>query len=242
MRTLRPHKLVLALAAGLVVAGLGARNALACGSNGYSYAGLAAPAHAFGVSATVTPLSGFDIRSGHVAGWVGVGGPGLGPNGSDEWLQVGFSGFPSLAGNDLYYELTLPNGQPTYHQLATNMPSGKPAHLAVLEMSRRPNFWRVWLDRKPVSQPIYMPASHGRWSPIATAESWDGGGGGTCNGFLYSFQKVSIARFPGGGWKQLGNAVTITDASTRLERKSLGGSFLAAQGPAALRTLASLTP
>jgi hypothetical protein len=242
MRLLRPHKLALALAVGLAVAGLGARNAFACGSNGYSYAGLAAPAHAFGVSATVTPLTGFDVLSGHVAGWVGVGGPGLGPNGTDEWLQVGFSGFPSLAGNDLYYELALPNRQPTYHQLRQDVPSGKAARLAVLEMSGRPDVWRVWLNGTPVSRPIYMPASHGRWSPIATAESWDGGAGGTCNGFLYSFRKVSIAQVPGGGWQQLVDAVPITGATTRLQRSGAGGSFLAAQGPAALRTLASLTP
>ena len=56
---------------------------------------------------------------------MGVGGPGQGPNGTDEWLQVGFSGFPSLAGSDLYYELTLPNGRPTYHQLATDLPKGQ---------------------------------------------------------------------------------------------------------------------
>jgi hypothetical protein len=242
MHLLRPHRLSLVLAVGLAAAGLGARNAFACGSNGYSYAGLAAPAHAFGVSATVTPLAGFNVLSGHVAGWVGVGGPGLGPNGTDEWLQVGFSGFPSVSGNDLYYELTLPNGNPTYHQLAQGVPSGKAAHLAVLEMSRRPDFWRVWLNRKPVSQPIYMPGSHGRWSPIATAESWDGGAGGTCNGFLYSFKKVSIARIPGGGWRQLVDALPITDSSTRLQRARIGGSFLAAQGPAAIRTLAALTP
>ena len=31
--------------------------------------------------------------SSHVAGWVGVGGPGLGPHGEDEWLQVGLATF-----------------------------------------------------------------------------------------------------------------------------------------------------
>src|SRR5690242_18766525 len=68
----------------------GAATALACGSqSGYSYAGLGAPSRAFGVSAVVTPLNAFDVLNGHVAGWVGVGGPGEGPGGSNEWLQIG---------------------------------------------------------------------------------------------------------------------------------------------------------
>jgi hypothetical protein len=231
--------------ASLVAAGalFGAPLALACGTGGYSYAGLASPSHAYGIGATVTPLAGFNVLSGHVAGWVGVGGPRLGPNGQDEWLQVGFSGFPELTGNNLYYELTLPGKLPTYHQLATNLPLGKPARIAVLEMHKRPHTWRVWLNGNAVSAPIYMPGSHGRWAPIATAESWDGGTSGTCNGFLYRFNRVSIAHTPGGGWHQLAGGYPISSSTTRLARNSVkGGSFLAAEGDLALRTLASLTP
>jgi hypothetical protein len=237
----RLSKLLLALAAGLAAAGVGAPSAAACGSNGYSYAGLAAPSRAFGISATVTPLAGFNVLSGHVAGWVGVGGPGLGPNGTDEWLQIGFSGFPGTTGNDMYYELTLPSRKPTYHELATGIPSGKAARVAVLEMRQRPNFWRVWLNDKPVSEPIYMPGSHGRWAPIATAESWDGAtGGGACNDFLYSFRQVSIATAPGGGWQQLVESTPITNTTTRIKQSGVG-SFLAAQGDSAFRTLSALS-
>ena len=220
----------------------GAVSALACGVGGYSYAGLGATAPAFGIGATVTPLSGFDVVYGHVASWVGVGGPHQGPNGSDEWLQVGFISFPELTGNNLYYELTLPNRPPTYHQLATNLPMGKPARFAVLEMHGRPDWWRVWLNGSPASKPIYMPGSHRRWAPIATAESWDGGTAGACNGFLYRFHKVSIAQAPGGGWQQLVRGYAITGSSTRIERSTTQGAFLAAEGNVALRTLASLNP
>jgi hypothetical protein len=149
---------------------IGAVSALACGAGGYSYAGLGATSPAFGIGATVTPLGGFDVVYGHVAGWVGVGGPRQGPNGTNEWLQVGFSGFPELTGNDLYYELMLPGREPTYHQLAANLPMGKAARFAVLEMHGRPNWWRVWLNGSPASKPIHMPGSHHRWAPIATAE------------------------------------------------------------------------
>lgn len=239
MRLPRLHKLLLALAAGLAAAAVGAPSASACGPDGYSYAGIAAPVRAFGISATVTPLEGFDVLTGHVAGWVGVGGPGLGSNGTDEWLQIGFSGFPGIAGNDIYYELTLPDRQPTYRQLAAGLPAGKPARVAVLEMKGRPNVWRVWLNDKPVSGPIYMPGSHGSWAPIATAESWDGAGGGACNGFLYSFQQVSIATAPGGGWQRLVDSTPITNTTTRIKQSGLG-SFLAAQGDAAFRTLSAL--
>ena len=39
--------------------------------------------------------------------------------------------------------------------------------------------------------------------PTVTSENWDGGTGGMCNGSLYSFRHVSIARAPGGDWQQL---------------------------------------
>jgi hypothetical protein len=240
---LSPLRRLAVASAAAATALVAAQAAFACGnSGGYSYAGMASPKHAYGITATVTPLGGFQVLAGHVAGWVGVGGPGLGPNGTDEWLQVGFSGFPEFSGNDLYYELTRPNGQPTYHQLATDVPSGKPVKLAVLEVHKRPGFWRVWVDRKPASEPIYLPSSHGRWAPIATAESWDGGSGGMCNDFLYRFRGVSIASFPGGGWKQLLTGYRIGSASTRLAREGHSASFLAAEGTDAFRTLASFRP
>jgi hypothetical protein len=220
-----------------------APSALACGGNsGYTYAGVAAPTRAFGIGASITPLSAFNVTSGHVAGWVGVGGPNQGPGGTSEWLQVGFSGFPSLDGNNLYYELMLPSGQPTYHQLATGLPLGRPARVAVLEMQNRRDWWRVWVNGSPATQPIHMPGSHGRWAPIATAESWDGGTGGTCNGFIYRFHGVTIARAPGGGWTQLVGGYSISSSTTRLARGSEKGSFLAAEGDVALRTLASFRP
>jgi hypothetical protein len=239
------HSLARRLAAlSAAVAGLllGVPAAFACGAGGYSYAGMSAPSHAFGIGATVTPLAGFNVLSGHVAGWVGVGGVQQGPNRTNEWLQVGFSGFPALTGNNLYYELTLPNGQPTYHEIATNLPLGKPARFAVLEMRGRANWWRVWVNGSAVSTPIHLPASHGRWSPIATAESWDGGSAGACNGFLYRFHRVSIARAPGGGWKPLSGGYRISSSTTRLQQGGQNASFLAAEGDVALRTLASFTP
>jgi hypothetical protein len=230
------------LAAAVVLAGFGASDALACGTGGYTYAGVAAARHAYGIRASITPLPAFNVVSGHVAGWVGVGGPGQGANGADEWLQVGFSGFPAANDNSLYYELNRPGGRPTYHEIAAGVPTGGAQRVAVLEVSGRRDWWRVWLNGSPVSKPIHLPASHGRWAPMATAESWDGGTGGSCNGFLYRFGSVSVAGAPGGSWQPLQGGYTITSSTTRLARNRRNASFLAAEGAAALRTLQTFSP
>src|ERR1035437_8917288 len=74
---------------------------------GYAYAGVEGLETTSGISATITELAEPQVLDGHVAAWVGVGGQGLGPNYTDEWLQVGISeqyGEPS----QLYYEAVLP--------------------------------------------------------------------------------------------------------------------------------------
>jgi hypothetical protein len=234
-KTLRLLLLTAAIAA---VALGGAARALACGnSGGYSYAGMGAATRAYGVSALIAPLDAFDVINGHVAGWVGVGGPGEGPNGSNEWIQVGYAGFPSITGSDIYYEVAQPGGFPTYHQVSAGLGIGTMTKVTVLEMYGRPNWWRVWVNHRPVSPPIHLPASHGAWSPIATAESWDGGTGGTCNTFLYRFRHVTVAHAPGGGWHQLTGGYPIRSAATRIQRARGSSGFLAAEGRPAFQLL-----
>jgi hypothetical protein len=231
-------RLLLAIATISIVALGGAARAVACGNSaGYSYAGVGAPTHAYGVSALITPLDAFDILNGHVAGWVGVGGPGEGPNGTDEWIQVGYAGFPTITGSDIYYEVTKPGRQPTYHQVSDGLGIGTSTKVTVLEMRGRANWWRVWVSHRPVSAPIYLPGSHGAWSPIATAESWDGGAGGACNTFLYRFRHVSVAHAPGGGWHQLTGGYPIQSAATRIHRARGSSGFLAAEGRPAFQLL-----
>jgi hypothetical protein len=238
LKTLRLLLLTAAFAA--VALGAGASRALACGnSGGYSYAGLAAPSRAFGISALITPVGAFDVINGHVAGWVGVGGPGEGPHGTNEWLQVGLSGFPGITGSDLYYEVTLPGRFPTYHQVNASLPLGRPVKVAVLEIHNRANWWRVWVNHRPASKPIHLPASHGRWSPIATAESWDGGTGGACNSFLYRFRRVSLAHAAGGGWHPLTDGYQISSSSTRVRHTQGAAAFLAAEGQPAFQFLSA---
>jgi len=233
-------RLLIATAAVATVALGGAARALACGNgNGYSYAGIGAPGHADGVSALISPLNAFNVVNGHVAGWVGVGGPGEGPNGTNEWLQVGYSGFPSILGSDIYYEVALPGGSIKYHQVSAGLGVGTLTKVTVLEMHNRRNWWRVWVNHRAVSPPIHLPGSDNRWSPIATAESWDGGTGGACNTFLYRFRRVSIAHAPGGGWHQLTGGYPIRSAATRIQRQRGSAGFFAAEGQPAFQLLSA---
>ena len=229
-------RLLLATVTIATVALGGAARAVACGNNtGYSYAGIGAPTRAYGISALISPLDAFDIINGHVAGWVGVGGPGEGPNGSNEWIQVGYAGFPSITGSDIYYEVAQPGRYPTFHQVSAGLGIGTATKVTVLEMHGRADWWRVWVNHKPASPPIRLAGSHGRWTPIATAESWDGGTGGACNNFLYSFERVKIAHRPDGLFHRFSGGYKITSAKTTVQRA--GTAFIAAEGTGSVRTL-----
>ena len=232
-----PSLRILAIAAAAFMGGA-APAALACDAGAYTYAGVAGDTTVAGVRATVTSTGdGFDVLAGHVAGWVGVGGPGQGPGGSDEWLQVGLSAFPQWSGNDLYYEIALPGEPPTYHRVSASLDYGSRVRVAVLEMRGRANWWRVWVDGSPVSTPIHLVSSHGRWLPIVTAESWDGNTS-ACNAFLYRFDGISVARRPGGLWAPLWATRPIDDANTTVVQQARG-RLDAAGGVLGLRALAS---
>ena len=176
--------------------------AFACGSSGYTYAGIASLKSGFGIGSRLTATNDPLVQNGHVAGWIGVGGPKKGPHGADEWIQVGFSAFPGSPLSNLYYEVARPGKEPVYHEVASAIPTGQSKRVAVLEMASRPNFWRIWVDGNAATKPIYLPGSHGAWRPMATAESW-GGSGTACNIFRYQFRQLSIATAPGGGWRSL---------------------------------------
>ena len=193
-----------------------ARRSTHCGQRGYSYAGYESVVRAHGVSATVVPLATPHVQSGHVAAWVGLGGPRLGPNGTDEWIQVGMNAFPG-GESTIYYEVTRPNSPRIYQEVDPRVTPGERHWIAVLEMAYRKNFWRVWVDGKPVSKPIYLPASSGRWRPIATAETWDGFTP-ACNGFRYRFERVQAAMGRGGAWRRFVSGHRFQDPGYRVQR------------------------
>ena len=184
------------------------------GAEGYGYAGFQAARRSHGVRAALTGLAENAVSEGHVAAWVGVGGRGQGPNGSDMWLQVGLSSFAGAPGN-LYYEVALPGSGPVFRLIEPNVARGALRRVAVLEMSRRPDWWRVWVNGQAVSEPIHLPDSGSRWQPIATAESWDAGSG-ACNIFSYRFERVEIAAGRGGSWRRFDRGFRFQDTGYRV--------------------------
>lgn len=222
--------LAAAVTAGLTVALSTATPAsAACGSSGYTYAGLEAKSVSFGMDARVTVAAQPHVQSGHVAAWVGVGGPHQGPNGTDEWIQVGLSAFPGSSDDDVYYEVARPGGAPRYTLVESGVALGEVRQLAVLETAHR-GMWRVWVDGRPVSPRIWLPGSDNRFRPIATTESW-GGGRTVCNGFAYRFERIGLARAHWGNWAPLRVAYPIRSGGYRFVRFSRG--FAAGSEPAA---------
>jgi len=194
--------------------------AAACATSSYSYAGVSSINARFGVSARISAARRPKVLKGHVAAWVGVGGAGLGPGSTNEWLQVGISARP---GEDpaLYYEVALPNRAPRYVMLKGHLPIGKTYDVSVLESRRHPGAWRVWVNGTSMTNRIYLPGSHGAWRPIATAESWNGEALGTCNTFAFRFQRIQVAAKPGGDWEPIdGRVLADTGYRVQHERRS----------------------
>ena len=190
-----------------------------CGWSGYSYAGVRAKSPANGIAARLTAVRTPTVQNGHVAAWVGVGGAGVGPGGSDEWLQVGLSAFPGSP-SEVYYEVAQPGSEPKYVKLLNGVAPGASHRVAVLEVSGRRDVWRVWLDGSPASKPLYLPGSHGKWAPTATSETWDGGVP-SCNAFAYRFDGVKVAA-TSGAWQPLVGGHWLQDPGYRVLAKSSG--------------------
>ena len=188
------------------------------GSAGYAYAGLRSELVGSGVRATITALRQPSVSAGHAAGWIGVGGPGAGPNGETMWLQTGVAALPGTP-LMVYAEITRPGGAPSFVPLRENVAVGESHRLAVLEMNGRPGVWRVWLDGRAVTDPIVLPGSHRRWEPLATAESWNGGVA-TCNGFGFRFERVGVARSLGGSWQPFVPGYTFRDRGYEVRQLS----------------------
>jgi len=191
-----------------------AAGALACGSGangspGYAYAGFQASGVSSGIRATVAATRTPSVAAGHAAAWIGVGGRGAGPQGETMWLQTGVAALPNTP-TMVYAEITRAGRDPVFLPLLQGVQVGERHRLAVLEMNRRPGVWRVWVDGKPMTDPIVLPGSHRIWKPIATGESWNGGVA-TCNSFGFRFERVGIAQSLGGSWRTFAPGYTFED-------------------------------
>jgi hypothetical protein len=164
----------------------------------YDYSGVQNATASSGIRAYLRTVKRPDVKAGHVAGWVGVGGPGLGPNKTDEWVQVGYSAFPT-GETQVYYEVAQPDKPPTYHTVVASLPPNAKNQLSVLELGGKPGSWQVLLNDKAVSPVISLPESHGRFAPQALGETWNAGTT-KCNVYGYGFGDVQVASKPGGSW------------------------------------------
>lgn len=219
------RRFALVAAAALALATLVAPSAAAYCGKTYSYAGVVSARPGYGVATTLTALAVPSVAWGHVAGWVGVGGRGAGANGETAWLQVGYSGFYG-GESKLYYEATLPRRSPRYTEVDPHVRPGESHRIAVVEVRGRRDFWRVWVDRRPVSEPFYLPGSHGRWRPMAMAESWNAGMG-ACNRLAYRFSRLMVAASPGGRWRRFRAAYELEDPGYQVRRTRAGFIALA---------------
>jgi hypothetical protein len=184
------------------------------GEGGYGYAGQQAAVPAAGIRATITPVSSPSVRDGHVAGWVGIGGPGAGPGGSDQWLQVGVAALPGAA-MLVYAEITRPHREPVFRLVELDLAPGTSRTVAVRELPGRVDWWQASVDGEPVTKPIHLPGLHGQTRPIATAESWDGGSR-ACNRFAFRFEAVSLAAASNGPWRPFSPGFRFRDAGFSL--------------------------
>jgi hypothetical protein len=229
--------LAIAAATAALVPGAGA-NAQQCGagkngSPGYAYAGHQSTRVAHGVRATITPTRAPHVTAGHIAGWIGVGGPSSGPNGEAQWLQVGVAAIPQTP-TMLYVEITRAGKSPVFIPILDDVQVDESHRLAVLEVSRRPNWWKVWVDGEPVTKPLFLPGSADRWEPMATAESFNGGRA-VCNSFAFRFERVGVAGAMGGSWQRFVSGYRFLDSGYKLRQLSRdpkpGTRLLATDGP-----------
>ena len=178
-----------AVVAAAVFAGSASARATAiCGEGTYAYAGFDGHTASRGVSATIAQAGPVEVQDGHVAGWIGV----VEPDTSSAWLQVGLSALPGDGTSGIYYEVAFPGHAPSYHLLRGNAAIGERHRFAVLELKHRPNWWRVWVDGRPVTTSLHLRGSHDRWVPQVLGESWAGTASGPCNTYAYSFSDVSL--------------------------------------------------
>jgi hypothetical protein len=192
-----------------------------CKAN-YDYAGIQQASPQAGIRANLTNLTVPNVGQGHVAGWIGVGGPGLGPDRTDEWVQVGYAGFPG-GSTQIYYEVAQPNIAPRYHLVDSSVAANANYLMAVVEVST--DGWQVFINGKPTSPVISLPESSGKFAPQAIGETWNAGTT-LCNEYAYGFQNVQITTRTGSTWSQ---GRTGTDWQNNQQRlvKTAADSFVA---------------
>ena len=182
-----------------------------------------------GIASTISSAVAPRVGIGHVAGWVGVGGPKEGPGGTDEWVQVGLSSLPGGRVH-LYYEQKAPGVGLRLVDLGASFDGAAP-RVAVRQVPLRPSWWRVYVDGRPVAPPLRLVGSAAGLTPVATGESWQPLGAGTgCNTFAFRFRRVRIVDRGARSWVRFETGWKLENAPYAVERRADGFTalFLAA--------------
>ena len=115
----------------------------------------------------------------------------------------------------IYAEITREGRDPEFILIEEGVPVGRSHRIAVLEVSGRPGWWRIWVDGRAMTAPVRMRGSSGRWAPIATAESWNAGTS-ACNAFGFRFERVSVSYGGGGSWRPFVSGHRFLDSTHAL--------------------------
>ena len=141
-------------------------------------------------------------------------------NGGDAWIQAGVASMPGTT-PFLYAEITREGRDSQFILVDESVSLGERHTVAVLELAGRPGWWRIFVDGKPVSRPVRMRGSSGRWAPIATAESWNAGTP-ACNAFGFRFERVSVSYGGGGSWRPFVSGHRFLDGTHALRDLAAG--------------------
>jgi hypothetical protein len=196
--------------AAAVAAGASARSEVA-----YSYGGVQSGTLVAGIAGTVVPVARPVVRTGHVAAWIGVGGIGVGPAASDQWLQIGVNAV--AGGGTAIYEEWKSGRAYRYTEVLSGIRVGE-AHRVEL-VAAGSGRWQARLDGRPVG-PAYPLAGAQLWHGQATAETF-APDAGRCNRFAYRIADVVELR-GGHPWRRLAAPLVFRDARLSLTARSGG--------------------
>lgn len=184
-----------------------------CGKPGYSYAGVATARPIHGIRAWLSAPLDPQVQSGDVSGWVAVGR--VRAAGKKGILRVGL--LATVGGpTQLYYERRLGTGE-WKRFVGPTVAAGERHKVAIIEVPYRRTFWRIWIDGRPVTNPIHLGGRYGKYG-LAAGESWDGGTP-TCNRLDYFFGPVTVR---GTRWHRLRSRQVVVDPGYTVVRRTYG--------------------
>jgi hypothetical protein len=188
---------------------------------GYSYAGISSKGEVDGAAATITVTRAASVQAGHVAAWLGIGGPSAGPGGIDEWIQVGLADIAGASGVRLYYEAKRGEYY-RYGELPASVAVGSPHRLQLLESASRHDWWQASVDGTPVGPSVFLPGSGNAWPAQVVTENWPSHTT-TCNAFSFEFTRIAVRSSHASTLTPIAGPLPFTQGDLRLSRT--GTSF-----------------